>query len=162
MLQQRLHQLFILSVVLKGLHAAIELAGGIALYLFSTNVILAWLWEAGRSSDWIARFAHGFSPPEHEFYAFYLVSHGIINGTIVAGLLLGKRWSYHATFVVLTRTLSDAAKVNAQSREPGVVQRRGGAKHDFVVHRAAAEWMWMKNESHGSRWALPGLLQNSL
>ena len=102
MLQQRLHQLFILSVVLKGLHAAIELAGGIALYLFSTNVILAWLWEAGRSSDWIARFAHGFSPPEHEFSAFYLVSHGIINGTIVAGLLLGKRWSYHATFVVLT------------------------------------------------------------
>ena len=102
MLQQRLHQLFILSVVLKGLHAAIELAGGIALYLFSTNVILAWLGEAGRSSDWIARFAHGFSPPEHEFYAFYLVSHGIINGTIVAGLLLGKRWSYHATFVVLT------------------------------------------------------------
>ena len=102
MLQQRLHQLFILSVVLKGLHAAIELAGGIALYLFSTNVILAWLWEAGRRSDWIARFAHGFSPPEHEFYAFYLVSHGIINGTIVAGLLLGKRWSYHATFVVLT------------------------------------------------------------
>ena len=102
MLQQRLHQLFILSVIVKGLHAAIELAGGIALYLFSTDVILAWLWEAGRSSDWIARFAHGFSRPEHEFYAFYLVSHGIINGAIVGGLLLGKRWSYHATFVVLT------------------------------------------------------------
>jgi uncharacterized membrane protein len=87
---------------LKGLHAAVELAGGIALYLFSTDVILAWLWEAGRSNDWVARFAHGFSRPEHEFYAFYLVSHGIVNGAIVAGLLLGKRWSYHATFIVLT------------------------------------------------------------
>jgi uncharacterized membrane protein len=87
---------------LKGLHAAVELAGGIALYLFSTDVILRWLWEAGRSSDLVARFAHGFSRPEHEFYAFYLVSHGIVNGAIVAGLLLGKRWSYHATFIVLT------------------------------------------------------------
>jgi len=101
-LQQRLHQLFILSVILKGIHAAIELIGGIALYLFSTNAIIAWLWEAGRSSDLIAKFAHGFSRPEHEFYAFYLVSHGIVNGAIVAGLLLGKRWSYHATFIVLT------------------------------------------------------------
>ena len=87
---------------MKGLHAAVELAGGIALYLFSTDVILRWLWEAGRSSDLVARFAHGFSRPEHEFYAFYLVSHGIVNGAIVAGLLLGKRWSYHATFIVLT------------------------------------------------------------
>ena len=102
MLQQRLHQLFILSVVLKGLHALIELAGGIALYLFSTDVIISLLWEAGRSNDWVARFAHGFSKQEHEFYAFYLVSHGVVNGAIVGGLLMRKRWAYHATFVVLT------------------------------------------------------------
>jgi uncharacterized membrane protein len=101
-LQHRLHQLFLLSLALKGLHALIELAGGIALYFFSTDTILQWLWEASRSSDWVATFAHGFSKPEHEFYAFYLVSHGIVNGAIVGGLLLRKRWAYHATFVVLT------------------------------------------------------------
>src|SRR3954454_22415258 len=81
--QHRLHQLFVVSVILKGLHALVELIGGIVLYLFSTDVIVAWLWEAGRSNDWVARFAHGFSKPEHEFYAFYLVSHGIVNGAIV-------------------------------------------------------------------------------
>ena len=102
MFQHRLHQLFLVSVVLKGLHAVVELAGGVALYLFSTDAILRWLWEASRSSDMIARFAHGFSRPEHDFYAFYLVSHGIVNGVIVVGLLLRKRWSYHATFAVLT------------------------------------------------------------
>ena len=102
MLQRRLHQLFLLSVVAKGVHALLELAGGIALYAFSTDAILQWLWEAGRSSDLVARFAHGFSPGEHQFYAFYLVSHGVVNGAIVGGLLLRKRWSYHATFVVLT------------------------------------------------------------
>jgi uncharacterized membrane protein len=101
-LQQRLHQLFLLSVALKGLHAIIELAGGIALYFFSTDTILRWLWEASESSDSIARFAQSFTKPEHEFYAFYLVSHGIVNGAIVGGLLLRKRWAYHATFIVLT------------------------------------------------------------
>ena len=100
--QTRLHQLFVVSVALKGLHALVELAGGVALYLFSTDAIVRWLWEAGRSNDWVARFAHSFSRPEHEFYAFYLVSHGIVNGAIVAGLLWRKRWSYQATFVVLT------------------------------------------------------------
>jgi uncharacterized membrane protein len=102
MLQHRLHQLFIVSVVLKGLHALIELAGGIALYLFSTNAIASWLWEASESHDWIERFAASFSHREHQFYAFYLVSHGVINGGIVGGLLTRKRWSYHVTFVVLT------------------------------------------------------------
>jgi uncharacterized membrane protein len=102
MLEHRIHQLFLVSVALKGGHALIELAGGIALYLFSTDAVLRLLWEASRSSDSIAKFAHSFSKGEHEFYAFYLVSHGIVNGAIVAGLLLRKRWSYQATFVVLT------------------------------------------------------------
>jgi uncharacterized membrane protein len=102
MFQHRLHQVFLYSIAVKGIHAAIELAGGLALYLFSTDMILDWLWEASRSSDWVARFAHGFSKPEHEFYAFYLVSHGAVNAAIVVGLLLRMRWSYHATFVVLT------------------------------------------------------------
>jgi len=35
--QTRLHQLFVVSVALKGLHALVELAGGVALYLFSTG-----------------------------------------------------------------------------------------------------------------------------
>jgi uncharacterized membrane protein len=102
MFQQRLHQLFLFSVALKGIHALLEFAGGIALYFFSTEAIAGWLWEASRSSDWVAQFAHSFSSREHEFYAFYLVSHGIVNGAIVGGLLLRKVWAYHATFVVLT------------------------------------------------------------
>ena len=102
MVQHRLHQLFIVSITIKGLHALVEVAGGIALYLFSTDAILRWLWEASPSSDWIARFARTFSTPEREFYAFYLISHGLINGAIVAGLLMQRRWSYPATFIILT------------------------------------------------------------
>jgi uncharacterized membrane protein len=94
--------LFVISVALKGVHALVELAGGVALYALSTDVIIGWLWEAGRSSDWVARFAHSFSGREHHFYAFYLASHGVVNGAIVVGLLMRKMWSYRATFIVLT------------------------------------------------------------
>jgi uncharacterized membrane protein len=100
--QQRLHRAFVIIVVLKGIHALVEIAGGIALYAFSTDAIIAWLWEAGRSSDTVAKFAHSFSKGEHEFYAFYLVSHGIVNMTLVIGLLLRRLWSYPATFAVLS------------------------------------------------------------
>ena len=100
--EKRIHQLFMVTLALKGVHALVEIVGGIALYLFDTDTILAWLWEAGRSSDLIAKFAHSFSPGEHHFYAFYLVSHGIVNMTLVGGLMLRRLWAYPATFAVLT------------------------------------------------------------
>jgi uncharacterized membrane protein len=119
--QRRLHQLFIASVILKGLHALIELVGGIALYLFSTNKIAGWLWEAGQSNDWIERFANSFSTREHHFYAFYLVSHGIVNGLIVVGLLLRKLWAYHATFVVLTLFIAYQAYRYSYTHDIGLI-----------------------------------------
>jgi uncharacterized membrane protein len=121
MFQRHLHQLFLLSIALKGMHALVELAGGIALYFFSTDTIVGWLWEAGRSNDWVARFAHSFSSREHEFYAFYLVSHGIVNGAIVGGLLLRKRWAYHATFVVLTLFIAYQLHRYSYTRDIGLI-----------------------------------------
>jgi uncharacterized membrane protein len=102
MYEQKLHQLFLVILTLKGLHAVIEIAGGIALYLFNTETIVSWLWEAGHSNDLLARFTRSFSSREHEFYAFYLVSHGIVNMVLVGGLMLRRLWAYPATFAVLT------------------------------------------------------------
>jgi uncharacterized membrane protein len=101
--EKRVHQLFLVSVTLKGLHALIEIVGGIALYFFSTDTIVHWLYsESGDSNDLLARFARTFSGQEHSFYAFYLVSHGLVNLAIVAALLSRKLWAYPATFAVLT------------------------------------------------------------
>ena len=121
MLQHRLHELFIVSIVLKGLHALVELVGGIALYLFSTDAIASWLWEASECHDWLSRFAATFSHKEHAFYAFYLVSHGIINGLIVGGLLLRKIWAYHATFVVLTLFIAYQAYRYSYTHDVGLI-----------------------------------------
>jgi hypothetical protein len=44
---------------------------------------------------------------------------------------------------VFTGTLSDASEIDSKNDQPSVIQRSGGTKDDFVVHRAAAEWMRM-------------------
>jgi uncharacterized membrane protein len=110
MQEKRIHQIFAVSVSLKGLHALFEIVAGIALYLTSTEKIVGALsdWSnrqiALERNDWIAdhllRFAETFSVEKHEFYAFYLLSHGLVKGVLVIGLLKEKLWAYPASFVV--------------------------------------------------------------
>ena len=87
MQEKRIHQIFVVSVVAKGLHALIEIVGGFALYLTSTATIIGWIDRLSQGEltedprDWIARqavkFGQHFSVAEHNFYAFYLLSHGL-------------------------------------------------------------------------------------
>ena len=110
MQEKRIHQVFVVSVAAKGLHALFEIAAGIALYLTSTEKIVGWIsdWSnraiALERHDWIAdhllRFAETFSVEKHDFYAFYLLSHGLVKGVLVIGLLKEKLWAYPASFVV--------------------------------------------------------------
>jgi uncharacterized membrane protein len=110
MQERRIHQIFAVSVSLKGLHALFEIVGGIALYLTSTETIVGSIsrWSnreiALERHDWIAshllRFAENFSVEKHHFYAFYLLSHGLVKIVLVYGLLREKLWAYPASFVV--------------------------------------------------------------
>jgi uncharacterized membrane protein len=110
MQEKRIHQIFVVSVLFKGAHALIEIAGGIALYLISTATIISainrWSYDelVEDKNDWIAthllQFAQTFSVAEHHFYAFYLLSHGIIKSALVIGLLREKLWAYPASFAV--------------------------------------------------------------
>jgi uncharacterized membrane protein len=110
MQEKRVHQVFVASVLFKGLHALMEIAGGIALYLISTETIVAGInnWSYDEliedKNDWIAthllRFAQTFSVAEHNFYAFYLLSHGLIKSVLVMGLLRERLWAYPASFAV--------------------------------------------------------------
>jgi uncharacterized membrane protein len=110
MQEKRVHQIFVVSVLFKGAHALIEIVGGAALYLVSTETIVRLIhrWSYGELAedghDWVAShllaFARTFSVAEHNFYAFYLLSHGIIKGALVIGLLRQKLWAYPASFAV--------------------------------------------------------------
>jgi uncharacterized membrane protein len=46
------------------------------------------------------RFGESFSVEQHHFYAFYLLSHGLIKGALVVGLLREKLWAYPASIAV--------------------------------------------------------------
>jgi len=110
MQEKRIHQIFVVSVLFKGAHALIEIVGGLALYLVSTATIVrsinGWSYDelVEDKHDWIANhlleFARTFSVAEHHFYAFYLLSHGIVKSVLVVGLLREKLWAYPASFAV--------------------------------------------------------------
>ena len=110
MQERRIHQVFAVSVSLKGLHAIFEIVSGIALYLTSTETILGWINRVTADelsqdpNDWVAthllQFGRTFSVAEHDFFAFYLLSHGMVKLVLVYGLLKEKLWAYPASFVV--------------------------------------------------------------
>jgi uncharacterized membrane protein len=95
--QKRIHQIFQISVALKGLHGLVEIAGGLALALFSTDSILRLLYHFD-SHDWVARH---FSTGEHDYYIFFFLSHGALNLAVAILLLLEKLWAYPAAIAVL-------------------------------------------------------------
>ncbi|WP_172374993.1 DUF2127 domain-containing protein [Mesorhizobium sp. NZP2234] len=109
--EHRIHQIFEVSLWLKGAHALIECIGGILLYVVTTDTIASWVNALTAEeliedpNDFIAghlsRMASHFSVASKEFYAFYLLSHGLIKLALVVGLLRGKLWSYPASLGAL-------------------------------------------------------------
>ena len=109
--EHRIRQIFQISVLLKGAHAAIECIGGIALALISTTTIVNWVSALTQDeliedpNDFLAThllaWAQGFSVETRHFYAFYLLNHGLVKLLLVVGLLRNKLWSYPASLAIL-------------------------------------------------------------
>lgn len=110
MQERRIHQLFEVSVLLKGVHAAGECIGGIALAMTSNGSIRQLVARLTQSElaedkrDFVANhliaWAQGFSIQTQHFYAWYLLSHGIVKLALVAGLLMRKLWAYPTAIIV--------------------------------------------------------------
>ncbi|MBA3668252.1 MAG: DUF2127 domain-containing protein [Sphingomonas sp.] len=109
--EHRIHQMFEVSVLLKGAHAVIECVGGLLLAFTSTTTILSLVERLTQDElvedrgDFIANYllawSQTFSVETQHFYAFYLLSHGIVKLALVGGLLMRKLWAYPASLVVL-------------------------------------------------------------
>jgi uncharacterized membrane protein len=109
--EHRIHQIFEVGILLKGAHALIECLGGIAFALVSAGSIANFVNAITQEeliedpNDFIAThllaMAQQFSVQSKNFYAFYLLSHGIVKLLLVVGLLNNKLWSYPASLVVL-------------------------------------------------------------
>jgi uncharacterized membrane protein len=109
--ERRIHQLFEISVLLKGAHALIECIGGVALAFVSTSAITSLVNSLTQDEliedpkDFVGThllsMAQNFTVSTQHFYAFYLLSHGVIKVFLVIGLLRGKLWAYPVSLVVL-------------------------------------------------------------
>ena len=108
---RRIHEAFQVSVLLKGAHALLELASGLAVSLFSPTSVLH---AVGRLTstelledphdvvaNWLLGWAATFSMGEQTFYAVYLLSHGAVKLVLVLALLHRQRWAYPASMTVL-------------------------------------------------------------
>jgi uncharacterized membrane protein len=109
--EKRIHQIFQLSVLIKGAFAVIECVAGVAFALVGTNTIKNFVDMLTQEelienpNDFIATHllaaAQNFSVETKNFYAFYLFSHGIVKLLLVIGLLRNKLWSYPASLIIL-------------------------------------------------------------
>ncbi len=109
--EYRIHQIFQVSVLLKGAHAALECLSGAVLALISTSTIVNLVNALTQEelladpNDFIATHllaaAQNLSVATKHFYAFYLLSHGVVKLFLVVGLLKGKLWAYPASLVVM-------------------------------------------------------------
>jgi uncharacterized membrane protein len=111
MKERRIHQIFEISVLLKGAHALIECIGGLILAVVSTSAITSLVNALTQEeliedpNDFIAAhllsLAQNFTVSTQRFYAFYLLSHGVIKAFLVIGLLRNRLWAYPVSLVVL-------------------------------------------------------------
>jgi uncharacterized membrane protein len=101
-----LHKAFIAGIVVKGVDAVLQILGGASLFLISPQSLNRWtlsLLEAELPeyphkllAGHLAHWAQGWSAGSQLFAAFYLLFHGVVKLFIVAVLLKGKIWAYHA------------------------------------------------------------------
>ncbi|TPE53770.1 DUF2127 domain-containing protein [Amaricoccus solimangrovi] len=109
--ENRIHQTFEVSILLKGAHALIEIVGGLFFYLVSTATILSWVNLLTREEltedprDFVATHllgaAQSLTGATENFYAFYLISHGAIKIALVLGLLREKPLAYPLSLAAL-------------------------------------------------------------
>jgi uncharacterized membrane protein len=129
--EHRIHQIFELSVLLKGAHAVIECIGGLALALMPPGTIAAlvntWTQDelVEEPNDLVAShllaWAQDLSVATQHFYAFYLLSHGVVKVLLVIGLLRGKLWSYPASLVALVLFIAYQIYRFSYTHSPGLI-----------------------------------------
>ena len=107
--EKRIHALFEVGVILKGLNALVEIVVG-SLFLFVDVRTIVEALVASElvedPTDFLATHLQaitGHLPPGAELYsALYLLSHGVVKGVLVVGLLRNKLWAYPASLAVLS------------------------------------------------------------
>jgi len=108
--EKEIFYLFEGSVILKGIHAAIEIILGFFILFISRNFIIRTILKITDGelsedpkdfiSNYLVHASQNYSISSKHFIAFYLLSHGIIKGILVFNLLKKRLWAYPVSMVV--------------------------------------------------------------
>jgi uncharacterized membrane protein len=128
---KRLHQLFVISILLKGIDAAVEVIAGIALAVTNPPAILwltHWLTQNELVEDphdlvanALLHAAQSVSINSKTFYAYYLFSHGAIKLVMVGGLLANRGWAYPFALIVMVLFIIYQVYEYAQQHSTGML-----------------------------------------
>jgi uncharacterized membrane protein len=105
----RIHEFFEVGIILKGANALVEFVLGVLFLFVNVSGIVQALVQnelVEDPNDFLATHLQSItgtiSPQTQFFAALYLLSHGIIKGVLVVGLLRDKMWAYPASLAVLS------------------------------------------------------------
>jgi uncharacterized membrane protein len=111
-IEKRITEFFKLSIILKGIHAVIEIVGGLLLLVIPSSVLASlavWVTQEELLEDphdlianFFLKFSSQLSVSSELFGGLYLLSHGLIKIVLVVALLKNKLWAYPWSLVVLS------------------------------------------------------------
>jgi uncharacterized membrane protein len=107
-----INQIYILSLLLKGFNALLECGVGAYLGISKTadfDALVHWLMDFSifkGEQEWIAAavfdYANSIPDATRNFFAIYLLLHGLVKVVMVGGLLMRFKWAYPAAMVALS------------------------------------------------------------
>lgn len=108
--KKRTRLIFNIAILLKGVHAVLEISGSIAIFFISRDFVLRGIsvimqGEISEDSrDFFAQYmiqiGSHFTASSQHFVALYLLSHGLVNGFLAINLLKEKPWIFPVSFLV--------------------------------------------------------------
>ena len=106
-----LHDAFELGIIAKAVFATVETLTGLFLFFLSATWVHAaarWMTagELGEDpADWLSgkimALAMAYNVSTQHFWAVYLIGHGLIKLAAVGALIMGYRWAYPLSILVL-------------------------------------------------------------
>gem|GEM_PF-1619250 len=97
------HRVFVLGLLLKGVNATLELAGGTLLLVLPFETLRSWAttavgWVVGiLPPGWTGHLTNSLAHLHQgtlSFVAWYFLSHGAVKAFVIGCLLRGKQWAY--------------------------------------------------------------------
>jgi uncharacterized membrane protein len=106
-----LHVGFEIAILLKGIHAALEVVGGVLLWFVKPDTLNRWIQILTQNeltedpkdliANFLVRAGQHYSVNTQHFGVFYLLSHGLVKIFLVFLLWRRKLWAYPLAVVVL-------------------------------------------------------------